>query len=174
MDNSKKLKIMAMNALLASVSLCLSIISSYLPIPFLPVLKIDLSDFPIFMSTLLFNSFLGHLILFIVALLKSIFFSSTGWCGFAMRMVNIVAIFFLKLYKSDNKKIIFCFVLATIFPVFIKLIMNFLFLTKIYFMPEESAKSIILKVVLPYNLIKQVVNLTLAFIFTKKLEYENR
>ena len=48
--------------------------------------------------------------------------------------------------------------------------MNYIFWTKVYFMSENYVKSIILKIIMPYNFIKQILNLILAFVFARKFE----
>ena len=69
-----KTKRLVFNSLLSSFSLFLSIISHYFPVPFFDVLKLDLSDIPVFVSTLLFGTLDGISILFVVSFIKSFFF----------------------------------------------------------------------------------------------------
>ena len=169
MPKDYKTKKLVFNSLLSSFSLLLAIMCHYFPMPFLDVTKLDLSDIPAFVSTLLFGSVDGASILLVVSFIKSFFFSSTGIYGFIMRIVNIIAILLLGIKKLNTKKVSFYFISAIFLPILVKIFLNYVFLTRVYLMPENAVKATILSAILPFNLIKQVVNLVLSFIFAKKM-----
>jgi len=164
---SKKI---AINSLISSFSLILAIISRYLFIPFLPVLKIDLSDFPIFLSTFLFGFSSGSVILFVVSLIKCLFFSSTGWMGFIMKMISILSIAFIEIYHRKRENLLLLMICAIIFPIFVKIPINYVLWTKFYFKSADTFINFILPIVIPYNLTKNLVNLLLAYLFYKKMK----
>lgn len=171
MIGSLRTKKLTINALLASISVWLALVSHYLAVPFMPsMLKIDISDVPVFISTMLFGFYDGALTLFVVSFIRTIFFSSAGWTGFIMRMISIVAILFLNIYHKKNKNLIFCYILAILLSVIVKIPVSYIFWTKFHFMPKEVIKSIMIPVIIPYNLIKNIINMLLAHIFTKKLK----
>lgn len=160
---------LAINALLAAISFWLAFISHYFKIPFMPhMLTFDISDVPVFMSTLLFGFYDGALLLLTVSFIRAIFFSSAGWAGLVMRIANLVAILFLGIYLKKDKNFIFYFILAVFCSLIVKIFLNYIFWTKIYFMPEEYVKSIIIPFVVPYNIVKNTVNILLAWILVKK------
>lgn len=167
--NSKSNRI-AVSSLLASFSLVLAIISHYLSVPMVPMLKVDISDFPIFLSTFLLGAPSGYIILFAVSFIRSLFFSSAGWTGFIMRMVSCIPIFFIGIYQKKGQKLFLLMICATIFSVFVKIPVSYIFWTKFHFMPPEFIKSIMFPIVIPYNLIKNLVNLLLAYLFYKKMK----
>ena len=164
-------KKIAINAVLASVSIWLAFVSHYLAIPFVPMLKIDISDAPIFVSSMLFGFYDGALMLFVVSFIRTIFFSIAGWTGFVMRMVSLVSILFLGIYHKKNKNFIFYAFLAILFSVIIKIPVSYLFWTKIHFMPSEFIKSIMLPIIIPYNLIKNIINILITCFFIKKSNF---
>ena len=160
---------LAINALLAAVSFWLAFISHYFRVPFMPhMLTFDISDVPVFMSTLLFGFYDGALLLLTVSFIRAIFFSSAGWAGLIMRMANLVAILFLGIYFKRNKNFVFYLILAVFCSLIVKIPLNYIFWTKIYFMPKEYVKSIIIPFVVPYNIIKNLVNILLAWILVRK------
>ncbi len=166
---------LAINALLAAVSFWLAFISHYFRVPFMPhMLTFDISDIPIFISTLTFGFWDGGLTLFVVSFIRAIFFSSAGWTGFVMRMINLVAVLFLGLYHKQKKNFIVYFVLAVLFSLVIKIPVNYFFWTKFHSISPEFIKSIMLPVVIPYNLIKNIVNILFAWILVKKLNIFKR
>jgi len=167
-SNTKKI---AINSVLASISIWLAFISHYLAIPFVPMLKIDISDAPIFVSSILFGFYDGALMLFVVSFIRTVFFSIAGWTGFIMRMVSLVSILFLGIYHKKNKNFIFYSVLAILLSVTIKIPVSYLFWTKIHFMPAEFIKSIMFSIIIPYNLIKNIVNILITWLFFKKFNF---
>ena len=160
---------LAIDALLSAISFWLAFISHYFKIPFMPyMLTFDISDVPVFMSALLFGFYDGALLLLTVSFIRAIFFSSAGWAGLIMRMANLIVILFLGIYFRKNKNFIFYLLLAVFCSLIVKINLNYMFWTKIYFMPKEYVKSIMIPFVLPYNIIKNLVNILLAFILVKK------
>lgn len=157
--------------MLASISIWLALISHYLAVPFLPMLKIDISDVPIFVSSIFFGFYDGALILFTVSLIRTIFFSMAGWTGFIMRMVSLVSILFLSIYHKKNKNFVFYSVLAILFSIIIKIPISYIFWTKFHFMPSEFIKSIMFSIIIPYNLIKSIINILIAWLFVKKINF---
>ena len=59
---------------------------------------------------------------------------------------------------------------AILFSVIVKIPVSYIFWTKFHFMHPDFIKSIILPIVIPYNLIKNLVNVFLAYLFYKKME----
>ena len=59
---------------------------------------------------------------------------------------------------------------AVIFPIFIKIPTNYTLWTKFYFKSADTFINFILPIVIPYNLIKNLVNVFLAYLFYKKMK----
>lgn len=167
---STRAKRLAINALLATFSVWLALISHYMSVPFFPMLKLDISDFPIFTSAILFGTSDGIAILFVVSLVRTIFFSVAGWSGFFMRIVMIIAVTFLGIYNKKNKNFILYSAVAVILSTIVKIPVSYIFWTKFHFMPEEFIKSIMIPTIIPYNLIKNTINIFMSWIFTGKIK----
>lgn len=169
MKNITKIQRITISSLLASFSLLLSQISRYLSIPGLPMLKFDFSDIPIFISTLIFDQFSGYLILFVVSIVKSTLFSSVGWMGFIMRMVSAVSVFFLNMYNKKKKNIIFYSFLSILFPILIKIPINYLLWINFFSMNLDQVNSM-MKIIFPYNIIKYLINIWISVFLSEKLK----
>lgn len=164
-------KKIAISSLLASLSLILAQISHYLKIiPGIPMITLDISDIPIFTSTLLFGSSSGYIILIVVSLLRAFLFSSAGIPGIIMRISVIsIPIFFLGMFYKSKKNFLLICILASILSTLIKLPINYFFWTKFFSMPNEWIKSILFPIVAPVNLVKIFINLQLSYILSEKI-----
>lgn len=166
-----KTKKIAINSLLASLSLILAQISHYLKIiPGIPMITLDISDIPIFVSSLLFGSSSGYIILITVSCLRGFLFSSAGIPGIIMRvLVTSVSIFFLGIFYKSKKNFLLICILASMFSTLIKLPINYFFWTKFFSMPNEWVKSILFPIIAPVNLLKMFINIQLSYILSKKI-----
>ena len=169
MKNITKVQRITISSLLASFSILLSQISRYLSIPGLPMLKFDFSDIPIFVSTLIFDQFHGYLIIFVVSIIKYTLFSSVGWMGFIMRMISVVPIFFLNMYNKKKKNIILYSFLSIIFSLLIKIPMNYILWINFFSMNLDQVNSM-MKIILPYNIIKYIINIYISVLLSNKLK----
>ena len=151
--NTKKI---AINSLLTSLSLILAQISHHLKIiPGIPMITLDISDVPIFISVLLFGSSSGYIILIIVSFLRAFLFSSAGIPGIIMRIsVTSVSIFFLGIFCKSKKNFLLICIMASILSTLVKLPINYFFWTKFFSMPNEWIKSILFPIVAPVHLVK--------------------
>lgn len=164
------IKKIAICSLFASFSLLLAFIGHYSIIPLFLGLKLDISDFPIFTSTLLFGPSYGYIILFVVTFIRSIFFSVAGFPGFMKRMTDIIPIFLLGLYNRKQKNILLYVVLSIVFSIIIKIPSSYMFWIYFNSMTFEQMNSLLFPVILPYNLIKISINVILSFLLYKKLK----
>ena len=169
MKNSNVKKI-AICSLFASFSLLLAFIGHYSVIPLFLGLKLDISSFPIFTSTLLFGSSYGYLILLVVSFIRSIFFSVAGFPGFIKRMTDIIPIFFLGLYHKKQKNIFLYTILSIVFSIIIKIPSSYIFWIYFNSMTLEQMNSLLFPVILPYNIVKVSINVLLSFLLYKKLK----
>ncbi len=169
MKNSNVKKI-ALCSLFASFSLLLAFIGHYSVIPLFLGLKLDISDFPIFTSTLLFGPSYGYLILLVVTFIRSIFFSVAGLPGFIKRMTDIIPIFFLGLYTKKQKNMFLYIFLSIVFSIIIKIPSSYIFWVYFNSMTFDQMNLLLFPVVLPYNLIKILINILLSILLYKKLK----
>lgn len=169
-----KIKNVAIISLLSSLSIVLAQISHYLPVPGVHMLKLDFSDIPVFISTLVFGQACGFLTLFISSFVRAIFFSSAGVPGFSMRMIVSSSVIFLlsNLYKR-NIKIWKIFAISIMVSTISKVIVNYFFWTKFFCMSKDWVLSIMVPVVIPHHIIRLIVELLTAFIIFKRLKVLN-
>lgn len=170
MISHSKAKKLSVIAFFATISIWLAWISHYLSIPFVPMLKIDISNVPIFVATLLFGAPYGYIILLVVTTLRTLFFSVAGWPGFLMRMIDIIPIFFIGIYHNCNKNLVFLCIFALLFSIVVKIPVSYLFWTKFFSMSPDFINSIMFPIVVPYNIIKLLLNMILAFLSLNKVK----
>ena len=164
------IKKIALSGLFATFSLLFSFLGHYLVVPMFLGFKLDLSDFPIFTSTLLLGSSYGYIILLVVSFIRSFSFSIAGWPGFFMRMVSILPIFFLGLYRKHNKMLFLYSMLSVISYIILKIPISYIFWTKFNSISSSVMSSLIFPVVVPYNFIKILINIVISIAFYKKIK----
>lgn len=168
----KKVERIALSGLFASFSLLLSFIGHYLVIPMFLGFKLDISDFPIFTSTLLFGSSYGYIILFAVSFIRTLSFSIAGWPGFFMRFSSFISIFFLGLFYKKKKKLTFYSLISIVSYILLKIPISYIFWTKFNSMSHDQILSLILPVIIPCNLIRIAINVLLSIFLYKKIKYK--
>lgn len=160
---------LVINALFAAISFWLTTICRYFTIPFLPsMFKFDISYVPIFMSTMLFGFWDGALALFAITFIRAIFFSSAGWTGFILRMINLIAVLLLSIYHKKNKCFVLYFSLASLLALVAEIPMSYFLWTRCHSMSPDFIKSIMWPIVIPYKLTRNIINILLAWLLIKK------
>ena len=170
----KKTKKITLISLLISFSLVLAHISHYLKVvPNVPI-TLDFSDIPIFISTLLFDSSYGYIILILVSIIRCLLFSYAGWPGVIIRVLTTsVAVLFLSLYKKSGKHFWMFSISASLLSTLIKLPLNYFFWINFFSMNYEYVNSILFSIIMPANIIKMIINISFAYLLCKKLKIFN-
>ena len=164
-----KAKKIALSGLFATFSLLFSFMGHYLVIPMFLGFKLDISDFPIFTSTLLFGPSYGYVTLIVVNFIKMFFFSTSGWPGFFMRITSIISVFFFGLYFKYKKRLIFYSTLSILILNLIKVPLSCLFWVIFKSMPIDQLFPLIFSTILPYNLVKSIINTFISIYFYKNI-----
>lgn len=159
---------LAINSLFASLSVILSIIGHYISFPVFGF-KLEFSDIPVFTSSLLFGPSTGYLILFISSFIRSLFFSVAGIPGFIMKMTSIIPVFFLGIYYRKKRWLILLCTLSLIISIVVKIPISYIFWTKFSSMSPEQIKKLLFPIIIPYNFIKLLVNLSISIILFRKI-----
>ncbi|MDR1240425.1 MAG: ECF transporter S component [Oscillospiraceae bacterium] len=170
MDIRTHTRQIATNSLLAAISLVLSVICRSLIFPIIPFLKLEISDAPIFAASLIFGIPSGLSILFVVSLLKTLFFSIAGWPGFVLRMLSAILILFLGIYKQKRKFLVLIIILAIITYIIIKTPFSYIFWVYLHGMSPESIKKAMLPIIIPFNIFKVIINISFALVIEKYLK----
>ena len=165
---TKNIKKVAISGLFAAFSLLLSFMGHYLVVPIFLGIKLDISDFPIFTSTLLFGPSYGYISLLAVSLIRTFSFSIAGLPGFFMRMVSSISVFFLGFYFKQKEKKNYCFLLSIVFYTILKIPFSYIFWTRFNSMPINLINSLITTLIIPYNFFKVLINTILSVLLYKK------
>lgn len=171
---NKKLSTTVLSAMLAVISLILSLVK--MAVPFIPpFLTLDLSFIPLFFGLIV----LGYKPAITISLLKNflhfLLISREPIGSFANIIVEVVFIScLLYFYKKGNKQIIIGGTLGTIAVTIVMTFMNYFVLLPLYGMITDlsdlinNTKLIVTSGVIPFNIIKGIFLIVLFFL-TKKI-----
>ena len=160
------------------ISLILAFFIKIPVVPAAPFLKFDISDIPIFIATLILGPHSGLSILFCVCTLRSILFSSAGMIGFIIRMTSAINVICLGyLYKQSRysvmKSIIVVFI-SVVLCLIVKVPLNYIFWVYFWNIPSSSLEHLMFSVIVPFNIVKVILNSVLAIYFTSIIKKFSR
>lgn len=173
MKINKTLKI-TYNSVFIVLTLLLGYFGRLSILPVFPFLKLDVSDIPIFLATIISGVPSGMIVLLISSSIRTLMFSSAGWAGFIIRLTSLIVVFFIGMFgKYKNKFLkIFGIVFGASLCLFIKLIINYFLWINLFFISPEVLDKFMFPIIIPYNLIKLLITVGFAFYLekpTKKL-----
>ncbi len=145
-------------------------------IPLLPFLKLEVSDVPIFICALISGMSSAVPVLIVVTTIRTLFLSSASWPGFIFRMTSVVMIFFLCLSKKKSNIIykFLCICLGILVYITVKIPINYFLWINIFGISKPLLDDLLFIAVIPFNIIKCILNCILAFGLiepTKKILY---
>lgn len=145
-----------------------------IPLPFFPeFLKYEPKDVIILIAAFIFGPLSGILMSVVVSFVELVTISSTGWIGFVMNVLSTVA-FILPpaiLYRKNKtvKNAAVGLVIGALSTTAVMFLWNY-FLTPIYMnLPLEKVLPILYNAVIPFNLLKSLINAILTFVIYKPL-----
>ncbi|NLY71681.1 MAG: ECF transporter S component [Clostridiales bacterium] len=159
-------------AMLGAISLVLVLLVR-IPFPPAPFLVYDPADVPIIISGFAFGPLAGIIITFVVSFIQAFALGGDGIIGFFMHMVStgifvIVAGLYYKRGKT-RKRAVIALVLGVIVMCASMIGWNLL-ITPIYMgVPREAVLAMILPIILPFNILKGVINALITFIIYKPI-----
>ena len=153
------------NSIFCSISLIMSFLVKIPIIPLFPFLKLEISDVPIFICSLTSGMSSAVSVLIVVTAIRTLFFSSASWPGFVFRMISVVMIFFLCLSKKKSNMIykILCISLGILIYIIVKIPINYLLWINIFGISKSLLDNLLFTAVIPFNIIKCILNCILAF-----------
>lgn len=166
-----RVSLIVYNSMFSVMSLILVFISNFSLFPVFPYLKADISDMPAYLASIFFGAYSGVSVLLTVSIIRALLFSSSGWIGAIMRLASIFLI--VAIGASRRKSLpakISILSLGVVLSVIFKLMLNYFCWLNFFSIPEITIKSMLFSVVLPYNLIKTVLSLSLALLLSSKLK----
>lgn len=161
------------NAMFTVISVILSFLV-HIPISaLLPFLKLDFSEAPIFIATLISGVGSGLTVLFASNLIRTISFSTVGWIGFVIRMTSVFIVLALGVARKRNINIFckaFIITLGLIVCLLIKIPINYVFWTTFFGFSKEFLSPLMLTIVVPFNIVKITINVLIAFWLYKRTQ----
>lgn len=165
-----KISVMAM---LTGLSLVLVSLISFPIFPAAPFLKYDPADIPILICTFIFGPWSGLAVTFIVSLIQSLILGDFPY-GFLMHFlatgVMVVVSGLIYKRKKTTKNSIIAVVFGIIAWVLSMIVAN-LVITPYYMgAPVEAVAKMIIPIIIPFNLIKSIINCTITLLLFKRLQ----
>ena len=155
------------------ISLILAFFIKFPVIPATPYLKFDISDVPVFVATMLLGPQTGLSILLCVCSLRCILFSSAGIVGFVIRMTSSINVLFLGYLYNKPKNIVrttLTIILSIFACLIIKIPLNYVFWVYFWGIPKANLDEFMLSVIIPFNIIKIIVNSVLSVYVSRVIE----
>lgn len=162
--NTKKTVTLAM---LAAVSV---ILATFIRIPFpgAPFLEYDFADVSIIIASLLFGPVSGIILTIVVSVLQGLTVSaSSGFVGIAMHIFSTgMYAIIVGVFKGDRsfKRVVTAVTMGALAMTVIMIPLNMIFTPLFMGQPFEAVKSMLLPIIIPFNLIKSVINGIVAVI----------
>jgi riboflavin transporter FmnP len=159
-------------AMLGAISLVLVLLVR-IPFPPAPFLVYDPADVPIIISGFAFGPLAGIIITFVVSFIQAFALGGDGIIGFFMHMVStgifvLVAGLYYKRGKTKKRAIVALALGAIVMC--ISMVGWNLVITPIYMgVPREVVLAMIVPVILPFNILKGVINGIITFIIYKPI-----
>ena len=171
MTNKHKVINIVYNGVFIIMSLILALLFGKISI--FPFLKLDFSDIPVFLATLISGTSSGITVLFIVSFLRSLMFSSAGWIGFLIRITTVIVVFGLGLFWHKKIKMIYKVLGISVFVIFclsIRLVLNYYFWVNFFGISPAVINGMLATIILPYNLLKTILMLIISILLEKPLK----
>ncbi|HHV96974.1 MAG TPA: ECF transporter S component [Clostridiaceae bacterium] len=168
-DINKLVKI----AVLSALAIVLMILLRFPLIPSAPYMEYDPADIPVFIGGFMYGPIAGLIITVIVSFIQAITVSaSSGWIGFVMHVIatgSFVIVASL-IYKKIHtyKGAIISLIAGTITMTVIMIPANLIF-TPMFGVPLETVKAGILTIIVPFNLLKAIINSVVTLLVYKPL-----
>lgn len=171
-------------SLFCAVSILLLIFIRIPLIPAAPFLIYDMADVPIIIGTLMYGSVTGLMILFVVSFIQAFAFGGDGWVGLIMHFISSGALVlciglsykYLKIGRARRvdkpslRSAIVGMILGVVFMTLLMIPMNYIFTVNFYGVPKQVVEELILVAIVPFNLIKGIVNCGLSCALFKALQ----
>lgn len=160
-------------AVLSALAIVLMILLRFPLIPSAPYMEYDPADIPVFIGGFMYGPIAGLIITVIVSFIQAITVSaSSGWIGFVMHVIatgSFVIVASL-IYKKIHtyKGAIISLIAGTITMTVIMIPANLIF-TPMFGVPLETVKAGILTIIVPFNLLKAIINSVVTLLVYKPL-----
>ncbi len=171
--NQNKVLTTVYNSMFIVISLILGFFGRLSIFPVFPFLKLDFSDIPVFLVTLIFGIPSGILVLLISSVFRALMFSSSGWIGLVIRSTSLIVVVFIGMfYKEKFKKVykILGITLGIFLCLTIKLILNYFLWINFFSISPELLNTFMASVIIPYNLLKLIITTVSAILLVNPVK----
>ncbi len=171
----KNLRLLITLSLLTALSIVLMLLIRFPIFPSAPYLEYEPMDVPILIAGFAFGPVAGLTVTVISSLIQGLSVSSaSGWIGILMHFISTGTLVTVASLIYKKKQTIWGAVIAlvcgTIAMAAVMIPANLIF-TPIYGPPVEVVKSLILPILIPFNLIKAGINSAVTFVIYKPLRH---
>ena len=157
----------SIDAILISCSVILAFLGNY-TLPFITFFKLDFSDIPSFLATLLFGGSHGILILFVTSIIRMFTGDVCSLNTFASRMSSSLVIFFLNIYYKSKKNYIIISSISIILLVLVRVPLIYDLWINYFSVPKDVFLGKMFPCIIIMTLIRTLITLVVS-----KLLYNN-
>ncbi len=159
-------------AMLSALGVMLMLIVRFPLIPAAAFLEYEPGDVPALIGAFMYGPAAGLIITFVISIIQALTVSAgSGWIGAIMHMVatGMMVLIAGLIYRKVHtlKGALAALTLGSVVMIAVMIPLNLFFTTKFLNAPYEAVKAMIVPVIIPFNLIKAVINSTLTFIVYK-------
>ncbi len=166
-------KKMVTMSVLAALSIVLMLLIRFPLIPAAPYLIYEPADVPIYVGTFIFGPAAGVLITLVVSAIQATLLSSDGLVGFCMHVIatGTSAITAGLIYKKLHtlKGALLALLVGALARTLIMIPTNLIIQPNFYGVPYETVKSMIIPILIPFNLMKDGINSAITLVVYKSI-----
>lgn len=156
-------------ALLSAIGLVLMTIVRFPIFPSASFLEYDMGDLPVILATLFFDIPSGLIVLLVISVIQGLTVSAgSGWIGIVMHLIAsgafVICLGLITKKTKNIKTIAIGDIAGIILMAGLMGIMNLIFTPIFMGTPVEAVKDMMLPIILPFNLIKGVINTAVSLI----------
>ncbi len=167
--NTKKMVKLAM---MVAIS-CVLVLLIRIPFPPAPFLVYDPADIPIYITAFAFGPIAGVLVTLVVSFIQAFVLGGDGIYGFIMHFIStgafaiIVGILYQR--NKTRKNAVVALVIGIFVMTLIMCIMNLVVTPVFMGVPVEAVKTMLLPIIIPFNLLKGGINGAVTFLVYKRI-----
>ncbi len=175
-SNKMSTKMMVSLAMLAAISIVLVAAIHFPLIPAAAFLEYDPADIPILIGTFAFGPVAGLLLTIVVSVVQGLTVSASGGIiGIVMHIFATGACAFVAgtIYKKNKtrKNAVLALVVGALVQTVAMVIMNMIFTPLFMGQPLEVVLSMLVPIIIPFNLLKAGINGTITFLLYKSISH---
>lgn len=167
---------MVQMAMLAAISIALVLMLRVPIFPAAPFLEYDMADVPVLLGAFTLGPAAGLTVLFVVSAIQAFLLGGNGIIGLIMHFVASGAMVLVAalVYRAGGKNtisLILGLVLGALTRVALMIPLNLVFIPILFGAPREYVLSLVVPVIIPFNLIVGGLNCSIFFLLFKSLRF---